>query len=125
MRRVAAALAPAAAYAALIFVLSSFSQPLAFAPDELLAHDKLLHLLEYALLGGLLARGLRVAGVRAGAAFAIGLAVASAFGATDEVHQAFVPGRTADVLDWVADTLGGAIGAAIGAFALRRPGGAG
>src|SRR4026207_61643 len=29
----------------------------------------------------------------------------SAYGATDEYHQSFVPGRTADVADWTADTL--------------------
>lgn len=37
----------------------------------------------------------------------------SAFGALDECHQAFVPGRDADVLDWVADTIGGALGMAV------------
>jgi VanZ family protein len=28
------------------------------------------------------------------------------YGASDEFHQRFVPGRTADVLDWLADSLG-------------------
>jgi VanZ family protein len=51
--------------------------------------------------------------------------MASAFGASDEFHQAFVPGRTADVADWMADTLGAAIGALVATFALRRPGRAG
>jgi VanZ family protein len=39
-----------------------------------------------------------------------------------------VPGRTADVLDWVADTLGAGLGALLGSatyVALRRPGRAG
>jgi VanZ family protein len=38
-------------------------------------------------------------------------AAASFYGATDEVHQAFVPFRTATWLDWVADTAGAIIGA--------------
>ncbi len=30
----------------------------------------------------------------------------SLFGVTDELHQYFVPGRSCDILDWVADTIG-------------------
>lgn len=30
----------------------------------------------------------------------------SLYGATDEWHQSFIPGRDSDVLDWVADTIG-------------------
>lgn len=30
----------------------------------------------------------------------------SLYGISDEWHQSFVPGRSADVLDWVADTVG-------------------
>src|SRR6185437_14393095 len=37
----------------------------------------------------------------------------SLYGATDEWHQAFVPGRSCDVLDWAADTVGGALGMAV------------
>ena len=32
--------------------------------------------------------------------------VTSLYGATDEWHQSYVPGRYAEVADWVADTLG-------------------
>ena len=43
--------------------------------------------------------------------FIICLAVASVYGALDEFHQYFVPGRASSVWDWVADILGGAAGA--------------
>jgi VanZ family protein len=58
-----------------------------------------------ALAGGI-ARGtsLPVAAAAAG--------VASAYGATDEWHQSFVPGRSADIHDWFADTAGALIGGA-------------
>src|SRR5687768_1193013 len=38
------------------------------------------------------------------------------------MHQAFVPGRSAEALDWIADTLGAALGAALrsGIRLLRR-----
>jgi UDP-2,3-diacylglucosamine pyrophosphatase LpxH len=38
----------------------------------------------------------------------------SAFGATDEWHQLFVPGRSCELLDWVADTVGGALALLVG-----------
>ncbi|NUN16681.1 MAG: VanZ family protein [Myxococcales bacterium] len=43
----------------------------------------------------------------------------SFYGITDEIHQAFVPGRTADVWDWVADTVGALVCACL--FAVFLP----
>jgi VanZ family protein len=119
---------PPLAYAAVIFALSSQSRPLPFLPDEFLLHDKLLHALEYAVLGALLVPSLRLAGLRPRAAFVVAVLLGSLYGATDEIHQSFVPGRDAAVLDWVADTLGVALGAAAAtaaSVALRRARGAG
>lgn len=73
--------------------------------------DKLAHVALYTVLGALL----RAATGRTG--WAIGLA--SAYGVTDEVHQAFVPGRQADPLDWAADTVGAALGALLVASFAR------
>ena len=36
---------------------------------------------------------------------------ASIYGASDEYHQYFVPGRVCDWVDWVADTLGATLAA--------------
>ena len=47
------------------------------------------------------------------------MAVASVYGALDEFHQYFVPGRAPGVWDWIADTLGGAAGAAAILLAAR------
>lgn len=38
---------------------------------------------------------------------------ASAYGASDEFHQKFVPGRVADLADWIADTLGALLAAGL------------
>jgi VanZ family protein len=67
--------------------------------------DKVAHFSVYGLLGTLTLRGL---GTRR---WAHGLAIAavSLFGASDEWHQSFVPGRSCEVADWVADTLGAAL----------------
>ena len=50
---------------------------------------------------------------------AIVTAIVSGYGIIDEIHQYFVPGRFASVLDWVADTLGGILGGIAGMMAAR------
>jgi VanZ family protein len=112
--------APVAAYMALIFYLSSLPHPDEELPKFLFEKlgDKFLHIIEYAVLAALCYRAFR----RAAGPFAAGYAVllsivtTSLYGAMDEIHQAFVPFRTATWLDWVADTAG----AMIGALAARR-----
>ena len=42
----------------------------------------------------------------------------SCFGATDEWHQLFVPGRSCEFLDWVADSGGGGLGLLAGSVPL-------
>lgn len=63
------------------------------------------HFVEYAILGAILLVAL-ASPERAATA----LAVASAYGVTDELHQLFVPGRCSDPVDWLVDTLGAAAG---------------
>ena len=53
-------------------------------------------------------------------AFVLAVLFASAYGVTDELHQAFVPGRTPDVADWGIDTLGALCGAAMTRYAIER-----
>jgi VanZ family protein len=122
-RRALEGWAPAALCAALIFALSSLSQPQDLFPPALLSFDKLVHAAEYAVLGAVLARALGAGGRPPARVLAVALLLGSLYGASDELHQAFVPGRSADVLDWAADTAGAAVGAAAFAF-LRRRGGA-
>lgn len=115
--------APPLSYAALIFALSAQSRPLPFLPEEVLAWSAALHLVEYAVLGWLVARALGRGHPSPARTFAGALVLASLYGASDEIHQAFVPNRSAEVADWVADTAGSALGAAAAAW-LRRRGGA-
>ena len=105
---------PVAVYATLIFVVSSLHiHPRSLFKSFTLS-DKILHALEYALLCVLLFRALRWTRrpwlIRWAPMVALGLA--SLYGITDEWHQGLV-GRDADVGDWVADTLGAALVAAI------------
>ncbi len=68
--------------------------------------DKLAHAAEYAGLGFLLAR--------ATGAPATAWVLAALYGASDEVHQRFVPGREASPFDWLADAAGGFVGVWLG-----------
>jgi VanZ family protein len=66
--------------------------------------DKVAHFSVYGLLAtllGRLGRGRR--------AWWMALLATSLFGASDEWHQYYVPGRSCDFYDWLADTLGGAL----------------
>ena len=96
---------------ALIFLLSSSSHPPLPQSSQIFS-DKFLHLIEYAVLGFLLAWTLVNTSLQVfpGFPWVIGLSVAVLFGASDEWHQSFVPGRSADVYDWIADGVGSALG---------------
>jgi VanZ family protein len=79
--------------------------------------DKLVHVAMYAILGLLTARALEASSARTTlAAFAI----VTLFGAADEWHQQFVPGRSPAPVDWAADTVGAMAGAFAFQLARRR-----
>lgn len=81
-------------------VIAASHRPRLASPD-VTNIDKITHFAVYGLIGTLLCR--MGQGWRA-AIWAV--VAASAFGATDEWHQSFVPGRSPELADWVADTLG-------------------
>ena len=96
---------PVLLWAALIFALSSIPHLRTDLGTWDLVLRKLGHFAEFAVLGALLLRALG----RAPAALALG----SLYALTDEVHQAFVPGRVASPLDWAIDAAGVLAGVAI------------
>jgi VanZ family protein len=67
----------------------------------------------FAILGGTLAWGGVRSGSRLGSFVTVGLGVL--YGAVDEWHQSYVPGRDVSVADWAADILG----VVLGYFAIR------
>jgi VanZ family protein len=76
--------------------------------------DKVLHAGGYGLLGILFYRAYRSRWPNASgwATANASLISAALYGLTDELHQSFVPSRTADPWDWLADTLGALLGVA-------------
>ena len=101
--------APVVAYMALIFFISAQPQP----PLPSAIGDKQGHSLGYMGLAITAGRAL-AGGVASGATLGVSagaFAMASAYAATDEWHQSFVPGRSADLHDWYADAIGALLGA--------------
>ena len=100
-------------YLAAIFFLSA--QPSASIPASFPGLDKWLHGMAYGLLAAVWCRALAVWPLQDRPASAIAAAavlLAALYGISDEVHQAFVPTRTADFWDWIADGIGAGLGAA-------------
>ena len=100
---------------ALISILSSFSITV---PQ---GQDKFWHIAEYGLLGFLTTRAaLLTWDPSRRMAVVWGTLLATLFGAVDELHQRFVPGRQSSGWDLVADLLGASLGAvlfiALGAY---------
>ncbi len=84
-------------------------------PDSLvpvLRWDKMGHAVEYGILGVLLCRAFAGReGFGCSAAILLSTLFGVLYGASDEIHQVFVPGRTCESGDLVADLAGSLIGA--------------
>jgi VanZ family protein len=106
---------PVCGYAGLIFYLSAQPHPEEHVPFVTHFSDKVLHAVEYAVFGALCYRAFCGSGYDAWRQQAIPAAIllASLYGVSDEVHQAFVPFRDSNWLDWVADTVGAVIGVTV------------
>jgi VanZ family protein len=98
---------------AVIFGASSLSDP---GPLPGGMSDKGGHLIGYVILSVFLLRALsggRMAGVTWRAVL-LSIVATTLYGASDEFHQSFVPGRSPDVFDLMADAGGACIGALAG-----------
>ena len=105
---------PVLVYCAAIFIQSSF--PTAHQVPQWPGLDKILHAAAYALLGFLFFRALTAERPCKNHNLSLILSVlfTGLYGLSDEIHQSFVPGRTADPADALADLAGGFVGAVYG-----------
>lgn len=109
----------ALAWMAVLFYLSH--QPTLETPALFPGQDKLFHALAYGVLGFLLLGSLAPA-TDGFTSLQIrnSILIASLYGISDEFHQYFIPGRSSDVWDWVADTLGAVIAVSLLAWMSRK-----
>lgn len=101
---------PIFVYCLLIFIQSSRPSP-DITPDWPFL-DKVLHFTAYALLGALFLRAFNTTRIKHHLKLIIILSIilSSLYGISDEIHQSFVPFRTADAMDALADILGSIAG---------------
>ena len=112
---------PAILWAATLFFLSAQSSLPAIAPT-VPNFDKVEHFGAYGLLGILVFDAVRRSTtVALPKAALVAVLITSAYGASDEFHQSFVPNRSCDVWDWTADTIGGILSVAVYAAYESRP----
>lgn len=95
---------PTLFYAGLIFVASSTPQPIPIIPIPYA--DKGIHFLEFAILSLLLCWAMEPSGRPLKRNVFLAIIISSLYGASDEYHQTFTPTRTAEVTDWLADSIG-------------------
>ncbi|KAF0153233.1 MAG: hypothetical protein FD143_310 [Ignavibacteria bacterium] len=99
---------PLAVYWAVIFIATSL--PTVSMPRLFDAQDKLEHFAAYFILEVLLALTLHFQNKYAALKqrpLLFSFIFLILYAAFDEIHQYFIPGRYADILDWAADVVGG------------------
>ena len=101
---------PVILYSGIIFYVSSM--PNVKIPLPGMQFDKILHIVAYVPFGFLLVRGICNTKLSVSRGMLLGIVLLSSFlyGLSDEVHQSFVPGRSASIIDMIADTIGGVVG---------------
>lgn len=110
-----------ALYCGLIFWISSRPAP-EFAGPKFPGEDKVLHLMAYGVLAGLVSLGMH----RSGRAYAprrlywIPVLVSGIYGVSDEIHQYFVPDRTFSFGDMAANITGALLASAVCFLFFRR-----
>lgn len=102
---------PFISYMTLIFYLSSLSQP-SVPMSEVWNIDKVYHIIEYSIFSFLAFHALlhTPLDIISKNAIIVVILFTAFYGATDEIHQLFVQGRQANVVDWLFDVMGGFVG---------------
>ncbi|MGH8020749.1 MAG: VanZ family protein [Opitutaceae bacterium] len=95
-------------FAGLIFLASGQSRTV--GPPSIPFFDKFVHFSIYGLFATLLVRVVFHRTRRWRGALAV-IALVSLYGVSDEFHQSFTPGRSVELADWMADTLGAGVAA--------------
>ncbi len=106
-------------YGCVIFYFSSQSGIPDFVMPIFSISDKSVHFLEFALFGGLLFLAFSSAGWRPWDAV-LAIVLGCVYGATDEIHQLFVPGRFGDPTDALVNCAGVLMAVAILALIDRK-----
>ena len=100
---------PLFSYMGLIFYTSSIPEERLIIP-EIWNIDKVIHIVEYGILGVLWFRVIGLAWEKSQKVVIIAFTITFLYGISDEFHQYFVPGRNADIYDAIANGIGAWLG---------------
>lgn len=105
-------------WAGVIFFFSSL--PGSSVPSAI--PDYIPHFIEYAVFAGLVLAALWATKkeLPAGNLSLWAIIITGLYAASDELHQAFIPGRTPDIKDWAVDVLAAAVVAVVVYFVRAR-----
>jgi VanZ family protein len=111
---------PVLIWTVVIFLLSSIPGD-EIPKIEIPGLDKLVHFLEFLILGILLVRAFFNSSNNMGLVkiMVFTLVAASSLAFIDEWHQHFIAGRTPDILDFMVDLIGSNVGMVI--YGMKRP----
>lgn len=114
-------LTPLVFWLALIYVLSGYEKTL-IPQSKYISWDKIAHIIEYSILGYLIARAAYFSGIRWVylSYFWVTLSFGVLYAASDEWHQLHVPGRYASPFDVLADAVGILLGLYIFSRGFRK-----
>lgn len=91
----------------LIIIYLSHQERVEFIDTSFVMGDKILHFLGYFFYGLTIQFALiNSTNYKDSKFFITVIIIGSIFGASDEFHQYFISGRSSELLDWLADTLG-------------------
>ncbi len=112
----------AAAWACGILVATSVPTNRIVLPAGFAIRDDWVHFAMYMPLAFLVFRAIGATWpeLTVGRRFLNALLICSLFGGLDELHQHPIPGRTCDIYDWMADSLGVLVAISIAAVAAFR-----
>ncbi len=111
---------PVLLYCLFIFIQSSL--PASEHMPDFDFSDKLLHVGAYAVFGLLLYRAFNTMDKRTSTVRLVIMSIllTALYGASDEIHQYFVPSRSAEFLDFAADAIGGILGAMLAVVIFKN-----
>jgi VanZ family protein len=111
----------AALWGGFLFLITSWPNPPALRAGGF-PFDKLTHFLLYAVEAFLLSRAIAWPGKRGPAASRVltVVGILALWGALDEAHQEWIPGRMMDAADLAADVFGATVGSLAAAATERR-----
>jgi len=104
-----------------IFIFWLSDQPSIYAPMWFPQQDKIYHGGAFFIMGILAWRSLRHTIKQPIILASASFVFCSFYGFSDEWHQFYVPGRSVDALDWLADSFGALLGIGLMQYLAKTP----